>query len=459
MASLLNLTRGNEIGANCYYLDLGAKKVLLDSGMHPKAVSFQALPNFDKLGHRQADGIFLSHAHHDHLGSIPLAMQRFPDAKLFMSEPTYFLAEPLLHNSVNVMKRQRQEKGIAEYPFFSHGDLKHLVERWQACQLGKWWSIEGYPIHENEIEPLRFRFHNSGHILGSVMIEIQAEGKNILYTGDINLKDQTLMKRAQVPPGSFDTLIIECTRGATPTPAGYSRAAETRKFLDAIKTTFENHGGVLIPIFAMGKTQEIITILYQAQCRGELPDEPIQIGGLGRIFTEIHDRMAQHWDRYLPNLQIMKDIHPQVFDWTTLKNFKPKKGQILLVPAGMMTEQTTSNRLAQHYLAREQDSIFFVGYADPESPAGLLKKTARGQRVTLSPDYGDQPVRCHVESFDFTSHALREDLLDFILEINPKTCFLVHGDAPALAWFQSELQQKAPRMQVHIPPSGQEIPF
>lgn len=459
MASLINLTRGNEIGANCYYLDLDGKGVLLDSGMHPKAESFAALPNFDALGRRKAECIFLSHAHHDHLGTIPLAMQRFPDAKLFMSEPTYFLAEPLLHNSVNVMKRQRLEKGIAEYPLFNHGDLKHLVERWQACHLNQWWSTEGFPVKETEKADIRFRFHHAGHILGAVMTEIQSAGKRILYTGDINLKDQTLMNKARVPEGAFDTLIIECTRGANPTLPGYSRKAEIRRFIDAIQNIFDNHGSLLIPVFAMGKTQEILTILDEAQRHGEIPDEPIYIGGLGRIFTEIYDKMAHRSERFLPNLQIMEDIHPQVFDWTKLKNFKQKKGQILLVPSGMMTEQTTSNRLAQHYLAREQGGIFFVGYCDPDSPAGRLKKTARGERVSLNPDFGDQPVLCSVKHFDFTSHALREDLLDFILEVKPKTCFLVHGDTAALTWFQSQLAEKAAGIKVHIPESGKEIPF
>ncbi|MDZ4787973.1 MAG: MBL fold metallo-hydrolase [Blastochloris sp.] len=459
MASLINLTRGNEIGANCYYLDFNGKGVVLDSGMHPKAEGFAAIPNFNAVGNRKAEALFLTHAHHDHVGSMPLAMQRFYDAKVFMSEPTYFLAEPLLHNSVNVMKKQRQEKGITEYPLFQHGDLKVMMDRWQACHLNQWWSTEGFTLQDDEQADIKFRFHHAGHILGAVMIELEAAGKKILYTGDINLKDQTLMNRAQVPAGSFDTLIIECTRGANPTPAGYSRANETQKFLDAIKTTFDNHGGVLIPVFAMGKTQEIITILHEAQLRGDLPQETIYIGGLGRIFSEIYDRMANRSERFRPNLQIMEDIHPQVFDWTKLKTFKPKKGQILLVPAGMMTEQTTSNRLAQLYLAREQDGIFFVGYCDPDSPAGRLKRTARGQRVNLNPEYGEQPVLCNVQHFDFTSHALREDLLDFTLQVNPKTCFLVHGDIAALDWFQTQLAEKAPQMKVHIPAPGVEIPF
>ncbi|NJK92582.1 MAG: MBL fold metallo-hydrolase [Blastochloris sp.] len=459
MPALINLTRANEIGANCYYLDLDGEGLLLDAGMQPKGVGFQATPHFDALGKRPVSSLFLTHAHHDHTGALPLAMQRYPDAKVFLSEPTYFLAEPLLHNSVNVMKRQRLDLGITEYPLFSHGDLKVLVERWQACHLNQWWSTEGSPLKDHEKAPVKFRFHHAGHILGAVMIELEAAGRRILYTGDINLKDQTILNKAKLPPGKFDTLIIECTRGANPTPKTYSRKNETRRFLDAIIATFERHGGVLIPVFAMGKTQEILTILHEAQRRGELPDQTINIGGLARIFTEIYDRMAHRSERLLPNLQIMEDIRPQVFDWTKLKDFHPRKGEILLVPAGMMTEQTTSNRLAQSYLAREQDSIFFVGYCDPDSPAGRLRRTPRGGRVTLNPDDGDQPVLCQVESFDFTSHALREDLLDFILEIQPKTCFLVHGDAPALAWFQSQLAEKAPKITVHIPAPDQEIPF
>jgi Cft2 family RNA processing exonuclease len=156
-------------------------------------------------------------------------------------------------------------------------------------------------------------------------------------------------------------------------------------------------------------------------------------------------------------LQLLDDIQPQVMDGRRARDFSPKKGHIYLISSGMMTEHTLSNLFAQEFLAHERHSIFFVGFCDPESPAGKLRATKRGDSVTLNAAHGAQPVRCRVEHFDFTAHAQREDLLGYILEVKPRVCVLVHGDAPALAWFQQELAAQAPGMKVIVPPPGEGI--
>jgi Cft2 family RNA processing exonuclease len=144
-------------------------------------------------------------------------------------------------------------------------------------------------------------------------------------------------------------------------------------------------------------------------------------------------------------------------DGRRARDFNPKRGHIYLISSGMMTENTLSNIFAQQFLAHERHSVFFVGYCDPLSPAGLLQATPRGGSVTLNAAYGAQPVRCRVGHFDFTAHAQRDDLLAYILEVNPRACVLVHGDPPALAWFQKELAARAPGMKVVVPPPGEEI--
>jgi Cft2 family RNA processing exonuclease len=448
----LNLTRGNEIGANSYYLEHQGSGVVLDAGMHPKLDGHAALPALDALHRLPVQAVFVSHAHHDHTGSLPLLMDRFPDTPVFVSEGTYFLADALLHNSVNVMKKQRVEAGITDYPLYTHRDIARHVQRWQACRLETDWSPRGYPMAGHGNEPVTFRFHHAGHILGSVAVRLNLHRRTVLYTGDINLTPQTLMTPADLPDGSPDVLVIETTRGAQ--PGGTPRETVEHQFLAALQEVFDRGGAVLIPIFAMGKTQEILALLHQAMRRGEIPDHPLHIGGLGKSFSQIYDQLAHALPRRMPHLSLFEDIHPQILDWKTIERFKPKASHIYLLPSGMMTANTTSNRLARHFLSREEHAVFFVGYTDPDSPAGKLRATPPGASVLIDRQAGEQRVRCPVRHFDFTSHAQREDLLTLILRLQPRHCLLVHGDEPALHWFRGQLAAQAPRIQVHIPAPG-----
>lgn len=455
MARFTNLARGNEIGANCYHLELDGAGIVLDAGMHPKLDGYHALPLLDLLDKRRTDAIFLSHAHHDHTGSLPLVMERVPEAKVFMGEATYFLADALLHNSVNVMKRQRIEAGLTEYPLFTHETVTRLVKRWQACHLRQRWTLDGFPTKDKD--GVTFVLHPAGHILGSAAVELESRGQRILYTGDINLCDQTLMRRADLPEHGIDVLITETTRGGNPTPEGFSRKVAEQRLIEALNEVYNNDGCVLMPIFAMGKTQELLTFLHDASRRGLIPHDTFYIGGLGKVFTEIYDKLSGQPDRQHNQLQIAKDIRPQVLDWRRLQDSRPKKNHLYLLPSGMMTAQTTSNRIAYQFLNKPENAVFFVGYCEPDSPAGRLRATPQNGAVILNREDGEQKVRSRVQHFDFTSHALREDILAYILRVNPRHCVLVHGDRPALNWFQAELAAARPEMRVTIPESGVEI--
>lgn len=451
---LINLTRANEIGANSYYLNLDGYGLVLDAGMHPKHEGRSALPDLERTKNLPVDAIFVSHAHHDHLGALPLMMQYHPEARVFMGDATYFLADQILHNSVNVMKRQRLENGVIDYPLFQHVDVNKCVERWQACHLNQRWSLEGYPSKDKE--EISFQFHHAGHILGSVAIEIVHKGRHIVYTGDINLSNQTVMSQAKLPEKDIDTLIIETTRGNHPTPPNFSRQGEVERLLQAINDTFDRNGAVMIPVFAMGKTQEALAILHMAFKNRQLPEVPVFIGGLGLNFTHVYDKILDSHQR-LQCIPLLEHVKPKIFDGKKMSKLSIKKEHIYLISSGMMTENTLSNKLAQQMLSREQDSILFIGYADPESPAGRLKKTPRNERVILSKDYGDQPVLCNVESFDLTAHAAREDILAYIRKVNPRQCFLVHGEPESMEWFRAQLAESHPSMKVILPASSQQI--
>ena len=123
----------------------------------------------------------------------------------------------------------------------------------------------------------------------------------------------------------------------------------------------------------------------------------------------------------------------------------------------MMTEKTLSNIFARRLLDRPEHSIFFVGYADPESPAGVLRSAQPNDLVSLDENEPAQHLRCQLDQFQFSAHASRESILDYIKKVAPKKLVLVHGDVPAIEWMRASAAAALPECEIIIPPPGVEI--
>ena len=317
----INLTRRTEIGANSYYLEAGSRGLVLDCGMHPRDDGEGALPSWKAIDGRRIDAILISHAHQDHIGTLPVLMRRQPNAPVFMTEATGVIGAALLHNSVNVMTREREELGTVLYPLFTHRETERASDRWHFCRYRQTYNTSAE--HATPDADLTFEFWDGGHVLGSSGVLLRVEGRTTLYTGDVNFNDQTIMSAAIFPETSVDVLITECTRGDHPTPPGWSRASEEQRLVRAIEATFQRGGCVLIPVFALGKTQETLAMFYKFRRQKLLPDFPIYIGGLSSKMTEIYDRRANQSRRQLPRLQLLQDVTPFVLTGQTINESTP----------------------------------------------------------------------------------------------------------------------------------------
>jgi Cft2 family RNA processing exonuclease len=458
----INLTRRTEIGANSYYLEMGRHRLVLDCGMHPKDTGEDALPNFKAIAGQEIEAILISHAHQDHIGTLPVLMRRFPTARIFMTEATAEIGNVLLHNSVNVMTRQREEidRAVAGlYPLFTHRETDRASERWRWCPLRQRISIAGERAPKREKDALTFEFFDAGHVLGSSGIVLRADGQTVFYTGDVNFDDQTIMEAAVFPASKIDILIMECTRGDHTKPAGWTRAGEERRLAEAIATVFARRSCVLIPVFALGKTQEILAMLYKFRRERLLPEFPIYIGGLSSKMTDIYDRRAHMSRRQLPRLQLMREAAPFILNDETVRDAPLRPERVYVLSSGMMIPKTLSNVLGRRLIENPQHSIFFVGYASPESPAGLLREARSNGEVALDPDRPAQRVRCNIEQFQFSAHATREALIDYAKKLSPGKIVLVHGDPPAVEWMRATLSAALPRSEIIVPAPGMELEF
>jgi Cft2 family RNA processing exonuclease len=449
----INLTKRTEIGANSYLLEIAGKKIVLDAGLHPRKLAEEALPSYRLVPDGSVSSIFVSHAHQDHIGSLPLLMRRQPQARVFMTEATAKLSEIMLHNSVNVMTRQREDLGLATYPLFTHRETEEATAVWQKAQVGQRWSLEGERLPHDANEN-SFEFFGAGHILGAIGILFRSEGKRIFYTGDVNFSDQSLVLKAAFPDEPLDVLIIETTRGDRAADPEFSRRSEEDRFLEAILGAFGSGGSVLVPVFALGKTQEVLTMLHRFRMNGALLNAPVFIGGLSTKITIVHDQLAGSTRRLHPGLQLLPTVAPQVLNGREGPASKIQPNGLYVLSSGMMTEKTLSNRLAARFIGDRKQSIFFVGYADPESPAGRLKAAKRGETIQLDEDLPKQSIDCSIDEFNFSGHASRESLLKYIQKTKPKVLILVHGDPLSIQWFAGVVEVSLPGTRVIVPEPG-----
>ncbi len=441
-----SLLRKAEIGANSYLIELADQRIILDSGMHPKEDGLDSLPAHHKLEPNSIDSIFVSHSHLDHSGSLPVLMRDQPGAQVYMTPATAKLVDALLHNSVNVMESKRTELGITDYPFYEHRELDRVVKRWRTFNYDRPFQLGNR---------VRATLHDAGHILGSAGVMLETMDKRVFYTGDVQFEKQTLIPGAEFPEDDIDTLIIETTRGASPRPEGYTREAEELKFAQSINKCLEGGGSVLVPVFAMGKTQDVLTMIHRFKREGLIPDAPVYIGGLSTKMTFIFDEFANSTPRNQPGFEIMRDM--EVKTGGRRKKRAPivyQPGGIYALSSGMMSPKTVSNNFARGFITNPKNHLLFVGYADPDTPAGHIRAGELGDLIDLDPEQPPIQFNCPMEIFDFSGHATRKALLEYILRVAPKKVFLVHGDAEASEWFAEQLAEKLPDCKTLIPQPG-----
>lgn len=444
-----------EIGGNSYALNLNGDVILLDAGMHPKEQGEDAIPRYQDVPYDSASAIIITHSHLDHIGTLPLAQREQPSSPVYLTAPCAALGEALLHNSVNVMSSQREELGINDYPLFHHREIDYLRDQWMIRPYEKTFNIDLLGESDTKVT-----FYDAGHILGSAGVLIENADKTVFYTGDVHFTGHPLIKGAKFPELSEpDLLIMETTRGSDERPTDYTRKDQETRLAASIRESLDAGGSALIPVFAIGKTQEVLTMLDNFKNEGLIPeDTPIFMGGLSTKMTLIYDSFSGSTRRHRPNFEILRDMKIRTGNKRRRAPIEYQPGAIYCLSSGMMSEKTTSNVFARSFLQNPANALLFVGYADSETPAGIIKAASTGDVIRLDGTHKVQ-LNCVVEEFDFSGHARREELLDFAVKSRAKKILLVHGDPPAVEWFQAKLAESLPDSEVIVPQPQETIEF
>ena len=426
----------HRIGASAHYLRMGDWGILLDAGLDPHTSDVPILPDYDKIADQPVNAIIISHAHLDHLGSLPVALRYFPHARVYMTPATAALSETMLFHYLRVQEKRALESEIRFEPFYSMEEVENILYLFQSFKYNFPFKIHGF--QESEI---KVNFWDAGHILGSAGVEITWRNNRLFYTGNTKKSSQFILKGARYPD-SVDFLITESTYGDDETAPLIRKQNEINRFAQFLQNRINLGGSVLIPVFALGRTQEIMVLLHWLIQQGKINPVPIYLTGFGIKISRIYDNLLH---RVYPNFQ-PKLLRTIAYD--TLRGRRYRRPSIILATSGMMLANTVSYEIATDFLTEVRNGIAFVGWADPETPGGTLRQR---KQEKVKKVFGLVDLACAVDIFRFSAHSQREELLAMIKQLNPSITILTHGEVPALEWMRDNIIDRKLSAKTYIP--------
>jgi Cft2 family RNA processing exonuclease len=424
--SFIALGGAEEIGASCFYLNIDGTGILLDCGIHPQKKGIDALPKFELLENLDLDYVIISHAHQDHIGALPYLVKKFPYVKIICTPQTIEVARLTLHNSVRILT---QNESNDDLPKYTHYEVDLLLQSVIDVKYSDTFQLSGF--RHNSANPILLKLYDAGHIIGSASILLEYESERIFYTGDIKVSKQFLMNGAKLPEQRVTTLITETTYGNTSNSNLDKLSNEVKRFIASVNKIISNGGSVLIPVFALGKMQELLWMVHSSMAKGKLTEVPIYIGGLGQKIARVYDNNRFKVNYTSTKNELLKIPTQNYFDITDFHKLA-KNPCIILASSGMMLEKTVSNNFAKFWLTQESFGICVVGYIDPDTPGYSISKSNKGD--TISFNSSEVVIKCEVDRFFFPTHSKREEILKIIERLNPQKIILIHGEEEAKDW-------------------------
>ena len=433
-----DLNEHGGIGSSATLLEIGPYTLLIDSGIHPKLDGNASLPRLDSIRDKEVDAIILTHCHLDHVGSIPVAARYFQQAHILMSRASALLAPRMLRNSVNVMNRKRDESGLTEYPFYTFKEVDTLDERILGLNFER-------AFHMNHHGPeISITLYRAGHVAGAAGVYIEGCDESVFITGDCLFRDNMTLPGAEFPSKSVDTLIMETTRGATEPKASADRSEEWDELFNDMRVAFERGGNVLIPVFALGRMQEMLTQIAARRDEPWLQEIPIFCSGLGMDLVDYFDQIAKRVGGLEFSRKVVRKLKVKAPDWNWCRGKQPKTPSLLLLSSGMLVEHTPSYRMASGIFHDPKNRVQFIGYCDPDTPGGEILTMKTGEEYLFEVLDYKAPLYTEIRKYDLSGHAERNELLDYALTLSPRRIILTHGDPDARAWFKDSLEAKLP---------------
>ncbi len=438
------------VTGSAHMLIIDDKKILIDCGLFQGVDEEQS----EELGFdpKEVDAVLLTHAHIDHCGRIPMLVKYEFKGKIYCTRPTYELSRLMLLDTAKVMLEhyksamKRFQRGTLKdmpvEPLYDEDDVFNALEHFEPTfSYDKVFELLGLKITPKD----------AGHILGSCFYEIEYKGKKIVFSGDLGNKGKPIVKDFE-HPSKADVVYCESTYG----DRLHKSFEESKQELKEVLLNTLKHGNVLIPSYALERTQDILYILRELYEEKSLPkcriflDSPLAIG-VTKVFLrnpeyfkkETYEIFKKEDPFYLPYLTMVRDIEEskQINDI--------QEGAIIIAGSGMLSGGRILHHI-RHHAYREQNAIVFVGY----QPRGTL-----GRRILEKQNpvfVMGEPIHIKAKIYTingFSSHADQSELTEWITAADPQKICLIHGEEDKMII----LKQKLGDRNVYIPSKKEAI--
>ncbi len=421
---------GNEIGASSYFVQLDGTKFLLDSGIRLGAIN--NFPRFSALfeqklldGLWDLDAILISHGHLDHVGALPTVVQDAPETLIYTTPPTRDIIAAQL-------KPRWVDEAFVDVQIVNEFNEERVQRVIENVVPTEWYE-------SIQLKNCQITFFQAGHILGAAMIYIESSAGNVLFTGDFTTFDQMTVPKCQFPDNlDVDLLIAESTYGYQENRDTSDVTAERETFALKIERCLTEDGSILIPAFAIGRSQEIALVLQSLICEGKLKPFTIYIDGLAQYFCDIYENHGVKI--FGPNVRkAPKDLIQDLGVFS----------RIIIASSGMLLDNSASAEYAEKLLPDPRNALFFSGYLDEESPGRKLNLLHSGKSKSFWLNGQNVSVNATVDAYRLSAHADNKGILTLIEKVHPKRVIFVHG-VPQYRTKISVLRETSQRFQGQI---------
>ena len=440
------------VTGSCMQFTLGSRSVLVDCGLFQGSRTLETLNNRPfAFEPKDIAAVILTHAHIDHSGLLPKLVADGFRGKIWCTRPTSDLLEYMLADcgriqEADVARRNRRRDRAGETPFVPAYTERDALAAWKMCSpvaLEEWFEPE---------TGFRARLWNAGHILGAASAELETGGVRIMCSGDIG-PDNKAFQLDPAGPSGFDHIICEGTYGDRErepiTLEGRRRLLESE-----VVAALTRGGNLVIPTFALERTQELLLDLAFLLRAGRIPDVPVFIDSpLASRTTSVFARHAADLEDTCginifadPAFHFTEDVAQSM-------RLNSMSGVIILAASGMCEGGRIRHHLVNN-LHRREATVLFVGFQAEGSLGRVILEGAKTVRISGT----DVRVRAQIRRIDcYSAHADKNELLDWIEERSPihGSLFLDHGEITGLEGLRRELQRRNPQLSVRLPEIGE----